>query len=79
MKEAIIDGKLNIIPFRREYQEGKIGAPHSIATKVTDKCGSVRLRIIPAPEGTAGIVGSPPTKKLLGFPEVEGFFSCIQL
>ena len=45
-----------------------------MATKVTGKCGSLRLRLIPAPKGT-GIVGAPPNKKLLGFAGVEGIFS----
>ena len=75
MKGAVIAAKLNIIPVRRGYWGGKIGAPHTIATKVTGKCGSVRLRLIPAPVGT-GIVGAPPTKKLLGFAGVEDTFSC---
>ena len=75
MKGAVIAAKLNIIPVRRGYWGGKIGAPHTIATKVTGKCGSVRLRLIPAPVGT-GIVGAPPTKKLLGFAGVEDICSC---
>ena len=63
--------KLNLIPIRRG---NKIGAPHTIPTKITGKCGSVRLRFIPAPRGT-GIVGAPPTKKLLGFAGVDDIFS----
>ena len=74
MKGAVIAAKLNIIPVRRGYWGGKIGLPHTIATKITGKCGSVRLRLIPAPKGT-GIIGAPPTKKLLGFAGVEDIFS----
>ncbi len=74
MKGAVIAAKLNIIPVRRGYWGGKIGKPHTLATKVTGKCGSVRLRLVPAPKGT-GIVGAPPTKKLLGFCGVEDIFS----
>ena len=74
MKGAVIAAKLNIVPVRRGYWGGKIGQPHTLATKVTGKCGSVRLRLIPAPKGT-GIVGAPPTKKLLGFAGVEDIFS----
>ena len=74
MKGAVIAAKLNIVPVRRGYWGGKIGLPHTLATKVTGKCGSVRLRLIPAPKGT-GIVGAPPTKKLLGFAGVEDIFS----
>ena len=74
MKGAVIAAKLNIVPVRRGYWGGKIGQPHTIATKITGKCGSVRLRLIPAPKGT-GIVGAPPTKKLLRFCGVEDIFS----
>ena len=74
MKGAVIAAKLNIIPVRRGYWGGKIGKPHTLATKVTGKCGSVRLRLVPAPKGT-GIVGAPPTKKLLQFCGVEDIFS----
>ena len=74
MKGAVIAAKLNIVPVRRGYWGGKIGQPHTIATKITGKCGSVRLRLIPAPKGS-GIVGAPPTKKLLRFCGVEDIFS----
>ncbi len=74
MKGAVIAAKLNIVPVRRGYWGGKIGQPHTIATKITGKCGSVRLRLIPAPLGT-GIVGAPPTKKLLQFCGVKDIFS----
>jgi small subunit ribosomal protein S2e len=74
MKGAVIAAKLNIVPVRRGYWGGKIGLPHTLATKITGKCGSVRLRLIPSPKGT-GIIGAPPTKKLLGFAGVEDIFS----
>ena len=74
MKGASIAAKLNIIPVRRGYWGGKIGAPHTLPTKVTGKCGSVRMRFIPAPRGT-GIIGAPPTKKILAFAGVKDVFS----
>lgn len=42
--------------------------------KVTGRCGSVRVRLIPAPRGT-GIVGAPTSKKLLQFAGVEDVFT----
>merc|ERR1712039_317016 len=54
---------------------GKIGAPHTVPMKVTGKCGSVMVRLIPAPRGTA-IVGSPALKKLMQFAGVQDVFSC---
>ena len=41
------------------WREGnKIGMPHTVPMKVAGKCGSVRVRLVPAPRGTS-IVGSP--------------------
>lgn len=74
MKGAVVAAKLNLIPVRRGYWGGKIGKPHTLACKLTGKCGSVRVRLVPAPKGT-GIVGAPPTKRLLGFAGVEDIFS----
>jgi small subunit ribosomal protein S2e len=42
--------------------------------KITGRCGSVRVRLIPAPRGT-GIVGAPTSKKLLTFAGVEDVFT----
>jgi len=56
--------KLACVPIRRGYWGNKLGAPHTVPMKVTGKCGSVSLRVIPAPKG-AGIVASPAPKKVL--------------
>jgi len=74
MKGAIMIAKLNLIPVRRGFWGNKIKQPHTIPTKITGKCGSVRMRLIPAPLGT-GVVGSPPTKKMLQFAGVHDCFS----
>jgi len=42
--------------------------------KVTGKCGSVSVRLVPAPRGT-GIVGSPNTKKMMAFAGIKDVFS----
>jgi small subunit ribosomal protein S2e len=47
----MILAKLNMVPVRRGYWGGKIGAPHTIPTKISGKCGSVAIRLIPAPRG----------------------------
>jgi len=74
MKGALIAAKLNLIPVRRGYWGNKIGDPHTIPTKITGKCGSVRLRFIPAPRGT-GVVGAPITKKVMSLAGVADLFS----
>ena len=74
MKGAVMAAKLNLIPVRRGYWGSFIGNPHTIPMKVTGKCGSVRMRLIPAPRGT-GIVGCPATKKLMAFAGVFDVFT----
>lgn len=74
MKGAVVAAKLSLIPVRRGYWGNKIGNPHTVPVKVTGKCGSVRLRLMPAPRGT-GIVGAPTTKKLLSFAGIKDCFS----
>ncbi len=74
IKGALISAKLSLVPVRRGYWGNKIGNVHTVPTKVTGKCGSVRVRLIPAPRGT-GIVGAPTSKKLLQFAGVEDCFT----
>lgn len=66
IRGAIISSKLNIVPVRRGYWGNKLGSPHTVPCKTTGKCGSVRVRLIPAPRGT-GIVAAIASKKVLGY------------
>merc|ERR1719375_260819 len=75
IRGGIIAAKLSLIPVRRGYWGTKLGAPHTVPMKVTGKCGSVSVRLIPAPRGT-GIVGSPVPKKLLQVAGVEDVYTC---
>lgn len=74
MKGALIAAKMNLVPVARGYWGNKIGDPHTIPTKITGKCGSVRLRFIPAPRGT-GVVGAPITKRIMALAGVHDVFS----
>jgi len=64
IRGAITSAKLNVAPVRRGYWGRKNGPPHTVPCKVTGKCGSLRVRLIPAPRGT-GLVASPSSKKLM--------------
>jgi len=75
IRSGIILAKISLIPVRRGYWGTKLGAPHTVPCKVTGKCGSVRVRLIPAPKGT-GLVGSPVSKKLLSLAGVDDCFTC---
>jgi len=66
--------KLTVIPVRRGYWGNKIGAPHTVPTKVTGKCGSVSMRLVPAPKGT-GIVAARVPKKVLQFAGIEDVYT----
>merc|ERR1711879_928686 len=66
IRGGIIAAKMNLIPVRRGYWGNKIGVPHTVPMKVHGKCGSVRVRLVPAPRGS-GVVGSPTLKKILNF------------
>eukprot|EP01062_Namystynia_karyoxenos_P063577 TRINITY_DN5637_c0_g1_i2.p2 TRINITY_DN5637_c0_g1~~TRINITY_DN5637_c0_g1_i2.p2 ORF type:complete len:261 (+),score=107.52 TRINITY_DN5637_c0_g1_i2:77-859(+) len=75
IRASMIIAKLSIVPVRRGYWGNKIGQPHTVPCKVTGKCGSVRVRLVPAPKGT-GLVGSPISKRLLAMAGVEDCFTC---
>jgi len=74
MRGAIIDAKMNMVPVRRGYWGNKVGTPHTVPIKITAKCGSVRMRLIPAPKGT-GIVAAGVPKKVLEFAGVDDCYT----
>jgi small subunit ribosomal protein S2e len=74
IRGAIINAKLGIVPIRRGYWGNKIGTPHTVPTKVTGKCGSVSVRLVPAPRGT-GIVAARTPKKVLNYAGIEDVFT----
>uniref|UniRef100_A0A0A9Y0Q2 Small ribosomal subunit protein uS5 n=1 Tax=Lygus hesperus TaxID=30085 RepID=A0A0A9Y0Q2_LYGHE len=74
IRGAIISAKLNIIPVRRGYWGSITGEPHTVPTKVSAKCGSVRFRVIPAPRGT-GIVAATAVKRLLTFAGIQDAYT----
>merc|ERR1711892_1656393 len=49
IRGAIILAKLSIVPVRRGFWGNKIGKPHTVPCKVTGKCGSIWVRLIPPP------------------------------
>lgn len=74
IRGAIINAKMNLVPVRRGYWGLNIGKPHTVPCKVSGKCGSVRVRLIPAPRGS-GIVASLIPKKLLNMAGIEDVYS----
>jgi small subunit ribosomal protein S2e len=74
IRGAIINAKMNLVPVRRGYWGFNAGQPHTVPFKVSGKCGSVRVRLIPAPRGS-GIVASLIPKKLLNMAGIEDVYS----
>lgn len=74
MKGAIVNAKLHLVPIRRGYWGNKIGAPHTVPTKVTGKCGSIIVRLVPAPRGT-GLVAAIAPKKVLQLAGYEDLYT----
>jgi len=74
IRGGIINAKMNMVPVRRGYWGLNAGAPHTVPCKVSGKCGSVRVRLIPAPRGS-GIVASLIPKKLLNMAGIEDVYS----
>merc|ERR1712093_566293 len=74
IRGAIILAKISVVPVRRGYWGAKIGQPHTVPCKVTGKCGSVRVRLIPAPRGT-GLVAAPAPKKMLSMAGIKDCYT----
>lgn len=74
IRGAIIQAKIALVPVRRGYWGRMVGAPHTVPNKVTGKCGSVRVRLIPAPRGT-GLCAAPAVKKLLGMAGIDDCYT----
>jgi len=66
IRGAIVNAKLSLAPVRRGFWGNKLGDPHTVPGKVTGKCGSISVRLVPAPRGT-GIVAAHVPKKILQF------------
>jgi len=73
-EKAIRKAKLNIIQVGRGCGSWKCacGEPHSLPFKVSGRCGSVRITLMPAPKGTGLVVPEEVKKvlKLAGYKDV---------
>jgi len=74
IRGGITLAKIAVVPVRRGYWGSRFGDPHTVPMKVTGKCGSVRVRLIPAPRGT-GLVAAPVPKKLLAMAGINDVYT----
>ena len=75
IRGAIIAAKLSMVPVRRGYWGNKLGEPHTVPMKITGRCGSCRVRLIPAPRGTQ-IVAAPASKRMIQLAGIQDCFTC---
>jgi len=74
-EKALRTAKLNIIKIIIGNETpGDAGDPHTVPFAVEGKCGSVRIKFLPAPRGTGLVVGDESKKilRLAGIKDVYG-------
>jgi len=76
IRKAIEKAKLKVVPVIRGCGSGECGCggTHSIPFKVEGKCGSVRIRLIPAPAGV-GLACADKVKQVLKLAGIEDIWS----
>lgn len=75
-EKAIRNAKLNMIKIRRGCGSWQCGCkePHTIPFSVEGKCGSVIIKLMPAPKGT-GLCIESECKKILGLAGIKDVWS----
>ena len=75
-EKGMRNAKLNIIKVRRGCGSWQCGCheEHSIPFRVSGKCGSVKLELIPAPKGT-GLVAEQECQKILAMAGIKDVWS----
>lgn len=74
--KALRFAKLNLVKITRGFEspESDRGEPHTIPFTVEGRCGSVRIKLMPAPRGT-GLVAGDECKKLLRLAGIKDIYS----
>ena len=72
IQKAVVDAKLNVVPVKRGCGswECVCGEPHTLPFQVSGRCGSVRIRLFPAPRGL-GVVAGEVAKKVISFVGIK--------
>ena len=76
IRKAIDRAKINIIPVLRGCgsKECGCGGSHSIPFRIEGKCGSIRIKLIPAPAGV-GLACADKVKQVLKLAGIEDIWS----
>ncbi|MGV8142544.1 MAG: 30S ribosomal protein S5 [Candidatus Pacearchaeota archaeon] len=75
-EKAVRTAKLNVIAVKRGcgHFDCSCSEPHSIPHVVEGRCGSVRIKLIPAPQGTGLVIGDE-CKKILKLAGISDIYS----
>ena len=74
--KALRKAKLNMIKITRGWESPEKGTdPHTVPFIVEGKCGSVKIKLIPAPRGTGLVIGEQAKKilRLAGIKDVYAY------
>ncbi|MEK6855588.1 MAG: 30S ribosomal protein S5 [Nanoarchaeota archaeon] len=74
--KALRKAKLNVIKITRGFESMEVSTndPHTVPFVVEGKCGSVRVKLIPAPRGTGLVIGDQG-KKILRLAGIKDVYS----
>ena len=75
-EKAVRTAKLNIVAVKRGcgHFDCSCSEPHSIPHTVEGRCGSVRIKLIPAPQGTGLVIGDE-CKKILRLAGIKDIYA----
>jgi small subunit ribosomal protein S5 len=80
-EKALRHAKLNIIRIIRGFEspaeKSSSNEPHTVPFVVEGKCGSVRLKLMPAPRGT-GLVAADECKKILKLAGIKDVYTVVK-
>ncbi|KAM0688464.1 40S ribosomal protein [Conglomerata obtusa] len=74
IRGAVAKAKCSIRPVKLGWWGDQFGERHTVPVKATGKCGSVILRVIPAPRGS-GIVAGSVVKRIFMLAGVKDVFT----
>lgn len=73
IKVAVNKAKMNILPVRMGQWDGEGNIRHTVITKASGKCGSVTVKVVPAPIGT-GIECSDIHRRIFQLAGIQDIF-----
>ncbi len=75
-EKALRKAKLNVIKVKLGFESSEVGEtePHTVPFIVRGKCGSIRVKLLPAPRGTGLVIGDEG-KKVLALAGIKDVYA----